>query len=164
MSDSNDDKSFFDKMKELISDTGKLTKFFEKTVEFRDQIKLQELNNSYQSEIFRILSIMVDAQQKGIELSNKYHESQREIRQLREELAKREAYTLKQVAFGVFCFVDKEAMPPYSKVRKLCANCYEKGNYSTLRQNHFNTGDEESWSLSCDECSYYQNFPRYEDE
>ena len=156
-----DSKSLLSTLKDLNTSIGKLPEMVKSFVNVRDAIKLQNLERTYNAEIIRILSIMLDAQQKGIEMNNKYLELYREANELRAQLSKRDEYALREVAAGVFCFVTKEPVVSYSNARKLCTNCYEKGTYSTLISRRAHAISDDNWTLECSNCGFSQSFSEF---
>lgn len=146
----------------LTDGIGNLPKLFKSAMEVRDQIKFNDIEIAFKLELSRILTIVANAQQEGIKANNEIVNLNREIERLREQLEHKETYALYQVATGVFCYIQKESTAPFTEVRKLCCNCYEKGVYSTLQQwkdQGFDpvTGkqkekEEETYSLQCNDC------------
>lgn len=119
-------------MIEAISALSGLVGLGEKLITAKTEAEKQKLLIDFQRAI-------ITAQGDTMSLQTQLASARGEIEQLKKELQtkqdwaeERQQYALRQVAEGVFCYVEKDAEGAPMPLRKYCPNCMERGRRSLL--------------------------------
>ena len=75
----------------------------------------------------------VASEERNSLLSKRIRELEEEITHLRYWGVERERYELKEVSNGVFAYIEKDFVGSFQSAHKLCANCFDQGNKTTLQ-------------------------------
>jgi len=116
-------------------------------IEIRDFTKIQE-------SVIQLQSIIVDTQSKLMlshnhqsALTAEIDELKKECMRLKDWATEREKYTRKEIANGVFAYVQNDFMGKLQNAHKYCCNCFDNFKKSTLQQFHIDVGRK--LGLSC---------------
>ncbi len=113
----------------------------------RDSAKLQEAVMQFNSAIIDAQSKIISSQHEQSALSTKIDELEKECMRLKNWEAKREKYTRKEIAAGVFAYIDNNFVGKIENTHKYCCNCFDNYKESTLQQFDIEVGSK--IGLSC---------------
>jgi len=120
-----------------LSSASQLAKSF---LDLRDEtqinskvIELQQLIMNAQEQVF-------SAQSEKAALASKIEELEKECLRLKDWSAEKSRYSRRQIANGVFAYVENEGMYEFQSAHKLCCNCFDKSVKSTLQQESITEG------------------------
>jgi hypothetical protein len=94
-----------------------------------------------QEQLMEFNRVVIDAQNQIISARNEQSSMVSEIDKLEKECmrlkdwsAERERYTRKQIASGIFVYIENDFMGNFQDAHKYCCNCFDKTIKSTLQQ------------------------------
>lgn len=116
-------------------------------IKLRDFTKHAATLSDLQSCIVEANSHIIAEQQAHSALSAKIDELEKETMRLKNWDAEREKYTRREIATGVFAYVDNGIMEKLENAHKYCCNCFDNYKKSTLQQFHIDVGRKTG--LSC---------------
>ena len=103
------------------------------------------------------ITMSLQAQQSSLVTRNQ--ELEQEVVRLKDWSTEREKYSLRQVARGVFCQVEKTEVGDGAKLHKYCATCFENGRKSILQHERIEIGRQSA--LNCFVCKERVVFTHY---
>ena len=86
------------------------------------------------SKLMAANSVGLASQEKQAALSAKIDELEQEIMRLKNWGAERDKYERRQIATGIFAYIEREFMGNLETAHKYCCNCFDKTIPSTLQQ------------------------------
>jgi hypothetical protein len=97
--------------------------------------------NKHTTQLGELQSHIIDANQKIIDMQKTHHSLTEKIQELEKEVVRlkdwsteKNTYRRKQIAEGVFAYVENNYQGDFEAGHKLCCNCFEKTIKSTLQQ------------------------------
>ena len=90
------------------------------------------------------------AQKGQSALATKVDELEKELARLKDWTAEKQSYELKELARGVFAYIQIGFMGHFESAYKLCATCFEQNSKSPLQQENVKVGRR--LSLVCHHC------------
>lgn len=113
----------------------------------RDSAKLQEAVIQFNSAIIDAQSKIMASQNEQTALTAKIDELEKECMHLKNWEAERKKYTRKEIAPGVFTYVENNFVGKLQNAHKYCCNCFDNFKKSTLQQFRIDIGVK--FGLSC---------------
>ena len=111
-------------------------------VGLRDFAKYATQLNELHGHIIKANTTIITEQQNHLALTAKIQELEKECMRLKNWSAEKERYARKQIANGVFAYLENDFMGNLQEAHKLCCNCFDKTIPSTLQQRQVN---ERGW-------------------
>lgn len=115
---------------------------------------LQKLNAT----VIELQNVILTAQQQALTVQQGYAALEAKTRDLEAECmrlkdwsAEKENYTVRQIARGVFAYVDKHVMGDLTGEHKYCCNCFDRGEKSILQKS---SGLGNEYFLLCPRCNF----------
>lgn len=105
-------------------------------VGLRDFAKYATQLNELHSHIIKANTTIISEQQSHLAMTARIQELEKECMRLKDWSAEKERYSRKQIANGVFAYIENESVEPLQNAHKLCCNCFNKTIQSTLQQEH----------------------------
>lgn len=102
-------------------------------VETSDTTKRQDLLMQFNSAIIDAQSKIMSFQEEKSVLKDKIEELENECKHLKSWDAEREKYTSREIAFGVFAYIEKNYEGHLGNAHKYCYNCFDNYKKSTLQ-------------------------------
>ena len=127
----------------------------------RDFAKHATQLNELHSNIIKANSIIISEQQAHLALTAKIEELEKECMRLKNWSADKERYARKQVAYGVFAYLENESMERLEESHKLCCNCFDNTIQSTLQQQYTR---QDNYTLVCPKGCPPLKFRRYKED
>lgn len=124
----------------------------------RDESKRAEAIREIEERLISSQGILLSVQQDKLSLMEENGRLKDEIAEMKRHSAKSKEYPLTEIATGLFVRTPKEGMKSPVNSHKLCANCFEKGIYSSLKQDYFTVSGDNHWRLTCNECNEFFMF------
>ncbi len=118
----------------------------------RDESKRAEAIREIEERLISSQGVLLSVQQDKLSLMEENSRLKDEIAEMKRHTAKSKEYPLTEIATGLYVRMPKEGVKSPVNSHKLCANCFEKGVYATLRQEHYTVDGNLHWRLSCNEC------------
>jgi hypothetical protein len=116
-------------------------------VEIRDSAKLQEAVIQFNSAIIDAQSKIMESQNVQAAYKDKINELEKECMRLKNWETEREKYTRKEIATGVFVYIENNFVGKFQNAHKFCCDCFDNYKKSTLQQFHITQGRK--IGLSC---------------
>jgi len=116
-------------------------------VEIRDSAKFQEAVIQFNSAIIDAQSKIISSQTEQSSLTAKIGELEKECMRLKNWESEREKYTRKEIAVGVFAYIENNFVGQTQNAHKYCCNCFDNYKKSTLQQFYIQEGRK--LGLSC---------------
>ena len=106
--------------------------------------------------VIELQNAIITAQQQTIAIQGSYtileakaHGLEAELVRLKDWSAEKQKYTCREVAKGVFAYVENGDVNDFGHVHKLCCKCFEDGQKSLLQQSN---EPQRSIGLNCQRC------------
>ena len=119
---------------QALSSLGAATNIISNLLSLRDFSKHAAQLTELQTYIIKANSMIISEQNEHSLLSAKIQELEKENMHLKDWGAEKEKYERRQIATGVFAYVEKNLMDNLENTHKLCCNCFDKTIKSTLQQ------------------------------
>ncbi|MHB8988574.1 MAG: hypothetical protein ACYC6S_07300 [Desulfobulbia bacterium] len=116
-------------------------------VDINDATKRQEALIQFNSAIIDAQSKIMASQSERSALTTKIDELEKECMRLKNWEAEREKYSRKEIAPGVFAYIENNFVGNIENSHKYCCNCFDNYRKSTLQQ--FQTTVGRMIGLSC---------------
>jgi hypothetical protein len=116
-------------------------------VEIRDSAKLQEAVIQFNSIIIDAQSKIISSQNEQSALTEKINQLEQECMRLKNWETERQKYSRKEIANGVFAYIENDFTGKLQNAHKYCCNCFDNFKKSTLQQFHIDVGRK--LGLSC---------------
>jgi len=116
-------------------------------VGIRDTAKLQDEIVKFNSIIIGAQSEIMASQNEQASMVRKIGELEKECMRLSDWEAERKRYARKEVATGVFVYIENDYVGKFENAHKYCCNCLDNYKKSTLQQ--FNITEGRKIWLSC---------------
>lgn len=129
-------------------------------IKLRDFSQYASTFTELQGHIIQANSNIISEQQSHSLLTTKIDELEKEIVRLKNWDAEREKYTRREIAPGVFAYVENAAVGSLESSHKYCCNCFDDYKKSTLNQSHEGRNN----ILSCHKKCPDLKFQFYKDE
>lgn len=110
------------------------SKMISALVEMRDFAKYATQLNELHSHIIKANTTIIAEQQSHLALTAKIQELEKECVRLKDWSAEKERYSRKQIANGIFAYLENDFVGNFQEAHKLCCNCFHKSIPSTLQQ------------------------------
>lgn len=116
-------------------------------VEINDATKSQDQLIEFNNAIIDAQSQIISAQSERTTLVANIQELENEINRLKAWDAEREKYVRKELASGIFAYIENNYEGDLMSAHKYCCNCFDNYNKSTLQQFYVREGRK--LGLSC---------------
>lgn len=103
-------------------------------IEIRDSTKFQEAFIKFNNAIIDAQSKIISSQEHQSFLTTKIDELEKECMRLKNWESEREKYTRKEIAVGVFAYIENNFIGDLQSAHKYCCNCFDNYKKSTLQQ------------------------------
>ena len=113
----------------------------------RDSAKFQETFMQFNSAIIDAQSKIISSQNEQSALATQIDKLEKECMRLKNWEAEMERYARKEIAPGVFAYIEKSFVGQLQNAHKYCCNCFDNYNKSTLQQ--FKIAAGRKIGLSC---------------
>lgn len=104
-------------------------------LELRDFDKIASATMELKGHLIQTYDHIISEKERVLSLQERISELEKECARLKEWGTEKEKYSRRQIALGVFTYVDKNYEGRLNECHKYCANCFEKGIPSTLQRN-----------------------------
>jgi hypothetical protein len=115
-------------------------------VGLRDFAKYATQLNELHSHIIKANTTIISEQQSHLALTAKIQELEKECMRLKNWSAEKERYSRKQIAYGIFAYLENDRVERVQESHKLCCNCFENTIHSTLQQQYTR---QDNYTLVC---------------
>ena len=105
-------------------------------VGIRDSAKLQEAVVEFNSAIIDAQSKIISSQTEQTNLLAKINELEQECKRLKNWDNERQKYSRKEIADGVFAYIENNFTGKFQNAHKYCCNCFDNFKKSTLQQSY----------------------------
>jgi hypothetical protein len=100
----------------------------------RDFAKYATQLHELHGHIIKANTTIIADKQAQLVLETRIQEFEKECARLKDWSAEKERYTRKQIATGIFAYIEKDTVAPLQETHKFCCNCFDKTIPSTLQQ------------------------------
>jgi len=108
-------------------------------ISIHDTTRAQEQFMKFNEAIIDAQNKIISARNEHSLMASKIQELEKECVRLKDWSAEKKNYVLKQIAPGVFAYIEKGTVTSFSDAHKLCCNCFGKTIKSTLQQGEVKT-------------------------
>jgi len=108
--------------------------------------KVSEVN----SKLMAANAVALAAQEKQLSLTAKIQTLENELSKLKDWSVEAGHYEVREIATGVFVYLEKGQTASFPSAQKFCANCFNQSTKSLLQQQHVEIGRQ--LSLVCHRC------------
>lgn len=116
-------------------------------IKLRDFSQYASTFTELQSHIIQANSHIISEQQSHSALTTKIDELEKKVMHLKKWDAEREEYARREIATGVFAYIENENVDKLENAHKYCCNCFDNYKKSTLQQFRIDVGRK--IGLSC---------------
>src|SRR5713226_6810635 len=102
----------------------------------RDFEKLNAVVIELQSAIITAQQQTIGIQQSHAALETKAHNLEAECMRLKDWSAEKQKYTCREIATGVFAYMESSVVADFQDAHKLCCHCFDQGQKSLLQQSN----------------------------
>ena len=124
----------------------------------RDFEKLNATVMELQGAIITAQQQTISIQQGYAALDTKARDLEAECMRLKNWSTERQKYTCREIATGIFAYVDNDVVADFQHAHKLCCNCFDQGHKSLLHQSH---EERRMIGLNCPRCHFKSAFYVY---
>ena len=103
-------------------------------LELRDFDKLTTATIELKGHLVQTYDYIISEKERVLTLQAKISELEKECNRLKDWSTEKEQYTRKQIANGVFAYIENNFKGDFQDAHKLCCNCFNKTVKSTLQQ------------------------------
>ena len=141
----------------LLTSFSHLQNIAKAMLNLRDMAKLNEKIIELQSAIITAQQQAIAIQQSHATLETKTRDLEAECMRLKDWSAEKQNYICRQIASGIFAYLDNGVVHDFQKAHKYCCNCFDQGQKSLLQESHEPPGRV----VHCPRCKFKTKFTRY---
>lgn len=128
-------------------------------VSAQQRAKVQEALTEVNERLHKTSAAALASLEQVTTLRGRVQELEAENRRLRDWETEAQRYALREVAKGVFAYLEKDNVQPPQAAVKLCPTCYQRREKSVLQQQDVLVGRQ--LKLTCFACKFDVTFHRY---
>lgn len=132
---------------QALSSLGTALEVAKNLTTIRDSKKLQDAVIQFNTSIIDAQSKIMSSQTEQAALKETIGALEKECVRLKDWEAERKTYSRKEIARGIFAYVNNDQVGNFQSAHKYCCNCFDDYKKSTLQQFHVEVGRKVG--LSC---------------
>jgi hypothetical protein len=144
---SKENKIMIEYMPAALSSLSTASNIISGLIKLRDFSKHAAELTELQSHIIQANGHIISEQQAHSALTAKIEELEKEVVRLKNWDAERQKYSRREIATGVFAYVENDFVGKLQNAHKFCCNCFDNYKKSTLQHFHIDVGRK--IGLSC---------------